>query len=196
MLKAATAIADTNLDEALRNCHDSCEIFKAQERIAFANEHFKKCVSLALQYDKFDFAMTMMKDHNAVYLKHGKEFENDVYKNILGIIVILFHQEKYQQAHDEFKMADNIASFNVSTEWQAGDCLFEAYKKGSAEDLDAATKMSSFQYLPNRLARLARKLKFGKDVIGKGGELAKDRDLDSDDDRETKHGEPDIPDLS
>jgi tetratricopeptide (TPR) repeat protein len=198
MLKAATATAETSVDEALTILHNSCEIFKAEDRIAFANEHFKKCVSLALQYDKFDFALTMMKDHNAVYLKHGKEFESDVYKNLLGIVVILFHQEKYQQAHDEFKVADNIASFNTSSEWQAGDCLFEAYKKGSAEDLDVATKMSSFQYLPNRLARLARKLKFGKDVVGKGGKLAKDRELysDDEDDGEKKHDGPDIPDLS
>jgi len=196
MLKAASAIADSNVDEALKNAQASCDIFKAEDRIAFANEHFKKCVSLALQYDKFDFAMTMMKDHNVVYLKHGKDFENDVYKNILGTIVILFYQEQYQQAHNEFKIADNVASFNVSSEWQAADCLFEAYKKGSAEDLDVATKMSSFQYLPNRLARLARKLKFGKDVIGKGGQLAKDRDLDSDDDNESKRDGPDIPDLS
>jgi len=197
MLKAATTIADTNVDEALRNAQESCEIFKAEDRIAFANEHFKKCASLALQYDKLDVAMAMMKDHNAVYLKHSKDFEGDVYKNILGIIVILFHQGKYQQAHDEFKMADNVASFNTSNEWQAADCLFEAYKKGSAEELDTATKMSSFQYLPNRLARLARKLKFGKDVVGKGGQLAGDNVLDDDDDEgESKNDGPDIPDLS
>jgi len=198
ILKAATAIADTNIDEALRNCSASCEIFKAHERIAFANEHFKKCVSLALQYDKFDVAMGMMKDHNQVYLKAGKEFESDAYKNELGIIVILFYEEKYKEAHAEFKLADNMASFNTSNEWQAADCLFEAYKKGSAEELDKTTKMAAFQFLPNRLARLARKLRFGKDVVGKGGQLPKDRDLldDDDDDNEGKHDGPDIPDLS
>lgn len=190
MLKAATAIADTNVDEALKICQESCEIFKAQDRVAFANEHFKKCVSLALQYDKFDFAIAMMKDHNEAYLKHGRQFEGDAYKNLLGIIVILFYQGKYQQAQDEFKIADTMAAFAASSEWQAADCLFEAYKKGSAEDLDAATKMSSFQYLPNRLARLARKIKFGKDIIGKGGQL---RDLDDDDDDDEEEGkEPDL----
>jgi len=194
LLKAATAISETNIDEALRTARDSCEIFIQEDRIAFGNEHFKKVVSLALQFDKFDLAMQLMKEHNVAYGKH-KEFENDMYKNELGIIVILFYQEKYQEAHDEFKVADNLGNFNTSNEWQAADCLFAAYKTGSAKDLDAATKMSSFQYLPNRLARIARKLKFSKAVLDAGGgKLAKEKGFDSDDGEHKD--EPDEPDLS
>jgi len=195
LLRAATALAEISIDDAIPTVRDSYRIFFDEERVLFGGETFKKCVSLVLQYDKFDVALEIMREHNGAYLKNLKEFENDLYKNELGIIVIFFHQEKYQEAHDEFKRADNLGKFNTSPEWEAADSLFAAYKTGSAKNLEVAVKMSPFQYLPNRLSRLARKLKLSQAVLQSGGaKLAGDIDLDSDNEHK---GEPDEPlDLS
>ena len=51
------------------------------------------------------------------------------------------------------------SAFNTSDEMFAADALLNAFDSGDPEALNQATKNQSFQFLPNDIAVLARKLK-------------------------------------
>lgn len=62
----------------------------------------------------------------------------------------------------------------------AVDGLLSALRAGSQEELTAAAKSGKILYLPNALARLAKKLTLSEATIQKQRDLADDVDLDND----------------
>jgi tetratricopeptide (TPR) repeat protein len=165
LLKAASVIAPVDADRCMATATDSIAIFKDEGRGTFANEHFKKCVSLAIEIGRLEDAKTMLREQNKVYLTLLDTFENDVYKGMLSILVILFHQTRYEEAGEELDQAGMLARFSLSDEATAAESLMYAYRQGSAELLKETTSKTVFQYLPNKIARMAAKLKFTRDVL-------------------------------
>jgi hypothetical protein len=56
LLKAATVVASIDADLCIATASDSMAVFKEEGRGTFANEHFKKCVSLAIEIDRLEDA--------------------------------------------------------------------------------------------------------------------------------------------
>jgi hypothetical protein len=73
----------------------------------------------------------MLRDQNEVYLKLLDTFENDVYKGLLSILVLLFHQTRYEEAEEELDKAQMVASFSLSDEATAAEALMNAYRQVS-----------------------------------------------------------------
>lgn len=170
-------------DKCIELLKKACQIIEEENRGATAGEVMKLCVSTALEVDMMDDAMDMLAQQTQVAIKLQENdpddksgvWLTDAHKHTLSRIVIHFHKQEYKSAKKVCNDAErDVEGFMESDENDAAQTLFLAYQKGSADDLTAAVKQSSFQYLPNRVARLAKKLQFSDDVLENGG--------DSDDD--------------
>lgn len=155
---------------AIATLNDIIDIFDRTQRYSFGDASFQKCVSKAIEYDDLDAAVAMMRRLIAIHAKLLEEkndtFENDVYKHCLGIIVVHFHNEEYKAAEADQHQFEDLDSYIGSNECAAASKLLDAMRTGSEEKLaDTQKNTTVLNYLPNKLARMAKKLKLSTEVI-------------------------------
>jgi len=118
-------------------------------------------------------------------------FENDLYKNLLSILVIRVHVGEYEIAVQEYKEFINKQDFSSSTEHECAYNLMTALIHGSNEELAKCTSQQTFTFLNNQIARLARRLtQFDNtklpNFLAKGLKINEVLELDEEEDTDEK----------
>jgi hypothetical protein len=124
---------------------------------------FKRCNSQLLQAQLYDEVLAIIPKPNAVYLRKLETYSDDVYKNLLGGMVVLFAQGNYEQAADWMIRGGSAASFTLSKYFDAAQNLIDCARDESQEALTALARTDTFKYLPAPFARRARKRTVVKD---------------------------------
>jgi len=158
-IKGATLIVKENPDKAIKTLSDACQVFEDENRGMLSADCFKKSISLACEYERFDDAIKFIRRQNVILLKLGEEETNylsDVYRNLLGLLVhalfftyngssrcacarhalfvasqvIEMHRQDYKKAQETFDQSEMVAKFSMSEEWEAGNALLAAMGNG------------------------------------------------------------------
>lgn len=164
-LKAANSVGDVDVKLAMELCSDACAVFEDEQRAMFAMDTFKAAINYMVKKGKYAEAIAMLYRQNKVYQMVMKTFENELYKNLLSILVLRFQTAEYETAEKEYKEFQSTAAFSTSSEAIASDALIDAWNQGSAEELAKATKLQTFTFLANGIAVLARKLAFDESKL-------------------------------
>lgn len=168
LLKAAEALENTEDAESLIILSSACQIFEEEQKFTNFEPVFRKAISTAIKAKQMDEAIHFLQRENELYLRHLDTFENDLYRNLLCIIVLRFHVFDYDKAVEECESFQSVESFGRSDCGGAARALIQAYEEADPEQLDLVKKMGPFKYILNSVAQLVKKLEFDKSRMGKG----------------------------
>lgn len=161
LVKAGQAVAATDPDLAYDYYGQAIAVFEEEGRAKFANDTVKKIQNDLLARNEIARAIEVMERHNKLYMTALDSFERYLYKNMLSIVVCLYHQGKYAEAAAKVSEYQRTANFTVSPECDTANAVMSA---ASEEDLAAAVASATVRHLDNRIARLAGKLQFSADA--------------------------------
>jgi hypothetical protein len=149
----------------------ACEMYESESRGDMSEPTFKKAVSFAVKSELWADAVMLLKRQMNVAKDYLEQFETDLYANMLSILIIYFHQERYEEAEVELNLLTVDAVNWFSSDYcRAADELLQAYHRADQEVLDDAVNRPGAVYklLVNPVGRLAKKLRLSDAVIAKG----------------------------
>jgi len=166
LLKAAAANQDIDIKQSVAYIGEACTVLEEDNRGLFSRDTFINGVAFLLKLNRYEDAIAIMRRHNKICEVLMSTFGNDLYKNLLSILVIRLHIGDYETAVNEYKEFINIQDFSTSDEFNCAYELMLALSQGSNEQLAKCTSKQMFTLLNNQIARLARRLtQFDSDKI-------------------------------
>lgn len=171
-------------DKKLESLNEIITMFDQHDRHTFGDASFRKCVSQALEYGEVEGAIAMMYRLIEIFSKLLDErgvdtFENDIYKNCLSIVIVHLDEMEYDKAFEAQDKFINTCNYSSSKESEAAARIIEAYQRGDPKMLATAQKKCGvLDYLPIKVARMAKKLKISQALIESPPGEGKDHDDD------------------
>jgi len=164
MLVKAADLMDAEADQQLSidALNEATDLFIDENRGAFHDTTFKKAISTAIKYQRFEDAIRYMQKQNQLIKDQNlmSTFENDYYKNILCQMVLYYHMGEPDSAREVLDKAEQENNkFTGSDQFDCANALAEAYDEEDSEKLGEALKKNPFKYILNPVAVIARKLR-------------------------------------
>jgi len=191
LMKASIAIQDIDLNASVIYIGEACTVLEEEGRGLFSRDTFINGVAFLLKHNRYEDAINLLNRHNKICEALMTTFENDLYKNLLSILVIRVHVGEYETAVQEYKEFVNKQEFSSSTEHECAYNLMTSLIHGSNEELAKCTSQQTFTFLNNQIARLARRLtQFDNtklpNFLAKGLKLNEVLEIDEEDTNERK----------
>jgi len=146
--------------------NEAVKVFEeAMGKNQFSESTFDKCIALCTRNERWVAAIDFMKRKVLMYQEHLQTFEQYIYKTYLAMMVLHFIREDYKTAAEELKEWETVANFQDNECWGLCQQMLQAYENGSPEELKKVMDSSQMKFLPNSIAKLAKKVKFRDDVV-------------------------------
>mmetsp|Transcript_3645 Transcript_3645/g.9016 ORF Transcript_3645/g.9016 Transcript_3645/m.9016 type:complete len:321 (-) Transcript_3645:200-1162(-) len=154
LMKAAKAIAEDDVDSAIKLYLESMSIYEDEEKHIFIGDSWRACLGLMMRHRKVDDAIQLLTRmiHNFELL----EQTDYMYKAQLSVVVLLLSKGDSVAASSA---RDGFGDFMMTREGQAASDLIQAFEDGDSAAVESMTKTQTFTLLENQIARAANNLK-------------------------------------
>mmetsp|Transcript_31275 Transcript_31275/g.100325 ORF Transcript_31275/g.100325 Transcript_31275/m.100325 type:complete len:241 (-) Transcript_31275:569-1291(-) len=154
LMKAAKAIAEDDVDNAIKLYLESMSIYEDEEKHIFIGDSWRACLGLMMRHRKVDDAIQLLKRmiHNFEILDQT----DYMYKAQLSVVVLLLSKGDMVAASSA---RDSFGDFMMTREGQAASDLIQAFEDGDSAAVESMTKTQTFTLLENQIARAASNLK-------------------------------------
>eukprot|EP00033_Pygsuia_biforma_P001782 GCRY01001992.1.p1 GENE.GCRY01001992.1~~GCRY01001992.1.p1 ORF type:complete len:362 (+),score=91.07 GCRY01001992.1:160-1245(+) len=158
LVKAGTTIVESDPEEAMELYYDACEMYKDEEKEAYAGDAVRRTVSLLLKHERYDKTIALYEMMQKSYAKYSNP--GTLFKSYVAIVIILLHCQRYDEASEKLEKFLGETGFFQSGEGQAINELMDAFERADEESFQQVRKKHkiTFSYLDSEVSRLALNL--------------------------------------
>ncbi|KAK8930607.1 Gamma-soluble NSF attachment protein [Platanthera zijinensis] len=179
LAKGASALEDTEPDEAIRMYNDACGILEEDGKEQMAFDLYRSSTSIYIKLEKYMDAAIFLLRWGAAADKCNAV--NSQCKAYLSAIIVYLYAHDFKQAQKCYNDCTQITAFLGSDQHRCASKLFSAYREGDVEEIQRVAQSSAVSHLDHTIIRLARKLPTG-DLEGIKAGAEDDDDLEALDD--------------
>ncbi|KAI8337287.1 hypothetical protein BC941DRAFT_353129 [Chlamydoabsidia padenii] len=148
--KAARAMENIDVNAAIELYSSACSLFEQEDRGRFAQEIFKKAISLSVRSRKYAKAIELIHRQSVVLQKLASR--SHIYKANLSLLIILF------ALGDEVEAGKQFNNMCANEEADIGQSLLQAYDELDQVLLEKTVRRQQVTFLDNEVAKLSRTL--------------------------------------
>ncbi|KAK8942179.1 Gamma-soluble NSF attachment protein [Platanthera guangdongensis] len=186
LAKGASALEDTEPDEAIRMYNDACGILEEDGKEQMAFDLYRSSTSIYIKLEKYMDAAIFLLRWGAAADKCNAV--NSQCKAYLSAIIVYLYAHDFKQAQKCYNDCTQITAFLGSDQHRCASKLFSAYREGDVEEIQRVAQSSAVSHLDHTIIRLARKLPTG-DLEGIKAGAEEDDDIETLDDEDLRgHG--------
>ena len=157
LIKAAKMCENSLPQKAIELYIEAAELCDTDEKYRDAAGHLNNAVRLHLRNKRYLDATEVMKKQCSI-LAQVENF-NNVYKIVLGIVLVYLSEGDYVAADKIYKDAFEYPGFGTSDEAEALEKLLDAYDSGDVTALKAVTSLPIITCQDIEIAKLGKLLK-------------------------------------
>ncbi|ORZ17232.1 hypothetical protein BCR42DRAFT_326500 [Absidia repens] len=148
--KAARSMENVDVNAAIELYSSACSLFEQEDRGRFAQEIFKKAISLSVRSRKYAKAIELI--HRQCHILQKLASRTHVYKANLSLLIILF------ALGDEVEAGKQFNTMCANEEADIGQSLLQAYDEVDQVLLEKTVRRQQVSFLDNEVAKLSRTL--------------------------------------
>ncbi|XP_074571114.1 gamma-soluble NSF attachment protein-like [Curcuma longa] len=157
--KGASALEDTNPDEAVRLYIDACEILEEDGKEQMTFDLYRAVTSTYIKLERYTDATTFLLRWGVAADKCNAV--NSQCKAYLSAIIVYLYMHDFQQAQKCYNDCSQVGAFLSSDQGRCARKLLSAYEEGDIEVIKHLAQSSPITHLDHVIIRIARKLPTG-----------------------------------
>lgn len=169
LLKACDILSQTNIEDTIKLLKDACNSYINEFRPEMHELTYKRAITLCIIHKKYNEAINFLRSQIILQIQRKDIFEQDIYKNILSIIIIYLYSDQLINAIIEHKKQEKTLNYLNSESFYAAADLLLSYQHGDVLNLSECIKKHNiFKYLYIPVGRLLKHLKLTPEQIKDG----------------------------